>query len=230
MEPSLIRPRQCGHRVAGGAYAECRPSEYGRPVEDFIVDPPQPVSLEALGLTAVGVKLIENNGTWHLFDVVGQEYYPSPADFVEEVRQMGASRRLPGNLDFSKLTPASKLVLIHQKAMIVNYAQYTWPGPTPCPRGLVEHRLDHLDSMCAGLWWCDFQDTPGTFGLVERSLKCGVHYYGYPRPNGIISIYTQAIFMILPLTNLAVITGGESTEANYRAALQSSLPVLLEDA
>jgi len=230
MEPILNPERQCGHRVAGGAYAECRPSEYGRPVEDFIVDPPIPVSLDALGLTAVGVKLIETHGIWHLFDVVGQEYYPSPADFVEEVRRMGASRRLPGNLDFSKLTPASKLVLIHQKALILNYAQYPWPSPVPCPKDLFDHRQEHLDSMCAGLWWCDFQAAPGDLPVVDRPLKSGVRYYAYPRPSGVIPIYTHAIFLILPITNLTVITGGESTEANFRAALHSSLPVLLEDA
>ena len=68
----LFTERACGRRVKGAVYAETRPSESGVPVEFFIVDPPRPVDLAALGLTAVGVKLVEVNNVWHVFDVVGR--------------------------------------------------------------------------------------------------------------------------------------------------------------
>src|SRR5262249_38923290 len=76
--------RQCGYRKKGGVYLTVPTSEDGAPIEYFLVDPPQPVELGALGIAPRGVHLIENEGVWHVFDVVGQESYPNVADFVEE--------------------------------------------------------------------------------------------------------------------------------------------------
>ncbi len=222
MNEILSTERACGRRIKGAVYAETRLGDRGTPLEFFIVDPPRPVDLATLGLTAVGVKLVDVDGVWHIFDVVGQEYYPYPADYIEETRRKGASRRLPANLDFAKLSPESRLLLIHQKAIITNYDQYPQPPVVLCPKGLVEHQSAPLPSMCAGLWWHDLPES-------ERRLPGGVEYHGFSRPAGVTPVYQHGVFLTLPITNLAVIKGGENTEKNHQAAGKSGLPVYLEE-
>ena len=220
--------RACGRRIAGGVYAEVKITRdgSGAPVEYFLVDPPRPIDLAALGLTSVGVKLIEIEGVTHVFDVVGQEYYPYPADFVEETRQLGASRRLSANLDFEKLGPGSCLVLIHAKALIRNYLDYPLPE---CPKGMDRHATEPTPEMCAGLWWGDLPEKGGEAGRVVR--KNGVvRYTGWERPADVEPRYAPAIFISLPITNLTVIRGGgEKTEKGFDAAHKSHLDVNLED-
>jgi len=215
------KKRGCGSRQAGGVYAETRTSPYGVPLEEFLADPPIPVDPAELGLTARGVKLIDVEGVWHVFDIVGKKYYPNVADYIEETRRMGASRRLPSNLDFSKLGPESRLVLVHQKAVILNFSDYD--GEIVCPKDIHQHPLQE---MCAALWWRDFD--PKDLVLGTRAF---LHfaYAASPRPEGVQPIYQHGIFMMLPITNLAVIKGGEKTEKNYKAAQRGGLPVFLED-
>ncbi|MBU2611990.1 MAG: hypothetical protein KJ606_13760 [Chloroflexi bacterium] len=228
MDDILSTERACGRRIEGGVYAETRLSEGGGPVEFFIVDPPRPVDFSALGLTAVGVKLIEIDGVWHVFDVVGQEYYPYPADYIEETRYKGASRRLGAKLEFAKLGPESRLLLIHQKAIIANFDQYPQPPVVLCPKGLDEHQTAPLPTMCAGLWWHDLRKSDIEDGL--RRLPGGVKYHAFPRPQGVTPVYEHGVFFSLPITNLVVINGGgEETEDNYQAAGKSGLPVYLEE-
>ncbi len=227
--------RACGRRIRGGVYAETRLSEDGLPIEYFIVDPPDPVDISQLGLAAVGVQLIEINGIHHIFDVVGQEFYPYPADYVEETRRLGASRRLPANLDFSRLEPGSRLVLIHARAVIENYSDYPQPPDVECPKGIYLHSLSPLREMCAGLWWHDLpvpsDESDASFpnGQVQRRIEGGTVYRGYPRPEGVVPSYRHGVFLSLPISNLAVIQGGEATERNYEAACTSGLPVYLEE-
>lgn len=167
--------RGCGTRKNGGVYAECRLGSSGNPIEDYLMDPPQPVNAQALGLSSVGVHLFEVQGVWHIFDIVGAEHYPNVADYIEETRHMGASRRLSRTLDFSKLTPASKLVLLHRRGYIANFADYyaaihasltsqndvsTNPKSRwQCPKALPQHdwQANPPLSMCAGLYWCDVE-------------------------------------------------------------------------
>ncbi len=236
--------RACGRRIRGGVYAETRLSEDGLPIEYFIIDPPIPIDTSQLGLAAVGVKLIEINienakrsllskPVWdsvhHIFDVVGQEFYPYPADYVEETRRLGASRRLPANLDFSRLGPGSRLVLIHARAVIENFSAYPQPPLVQCPKGIDAHALSPLPEMCAGLWWHDLPDQPDDSGKALRRIEGGTEYHGYPRPEGVIPTYQHGIFLALPISNLAVIQGGEATERNYQTACNSGLPVYLEE-
>lgn len=159
MFTTLPTGRACGRRVRGGVYAETRLSEDGLPIEYFIVDPPTPVDLDELGLAPVGVQLIEAGGVTHIFDVVGGEFYPYPADYIEETRRLGASRRLPANLDFSSLGPDSRLVLIHARAVLENFAEYPQPPLVACPKGLATHAQSPLPEMCAGLWWHDLGES-----------------------------------------------------------------------
>jgi hypothetical protein len=133
----------------------------GKPIEFFLLDPPLPVELDALGIGPRGVHLIEKEGVWHVFDVVGQENYPNVCDVIEEARYWGISRRCE-LLDYSLLTAESRLVLLHQRAFIRNFADYPplfgehERRDFRCPKN--KHALDSLEGMCAGLWRHDFEE------------------------------------------------------------------------
>ena len=226
--------RACGKRVAAGIYAETRQSPGGQPIETFIVDPPKRIDIQSWGLTARGTKLIEVGGVWHIFDIVGQEHYPHVADIIEEIRRKGASRRVASNLDFSKLTPGSCLVLIHARAVIENFDEYPQPPLVTCPR--FEH-LERFEETCAGLWWHDLPEgdlTANEHGKTYRSIPGDVSYRAIPRIEGVEPQYHHGIFMRLPVTNLAVIAGRNAQEEKeaekaHQAANQSSLPIYMED-
>jgi hypothetical protein len=94
-----------GSRIAAGVTVGSKSGSGSSPVEYFLVDP------EAPGLTAQAVMWIQIGRAWHIFDIGGEQHYPLPADFLEEVRQVGSiSRRLPSGGDhwrFSSQPPAS---------------------------------------------------------------------------------------------------------------------------
>ena len=233
----MSNERGCGSRVVGGVYAEVRQGAGGSPIEAFLVDPPKAVNTQALGLTDKGVRLIEIGGVWHVFDIMGEKHYPYVADFIEEGRRMGISRRLPQNLDFEKLdTVQSRLVLLHRKALITNVQEAGFlERYHVCPKALPEHEEGLLDGMCAAFWWQDFSakalDEDGI-----RTMKNGDQYVGRVRPQGRAKPERElAVFMSLPITNLAVIRG-RNAEENARVkevyekvARQSKFEVNLED-
>ncbi len=86
--------RGCGVRQKGGLYAECAISPSGKPIEEFLFDPPIIVPA-GFAVPTRGVVLVERAGIWHVVDRVGNEFYPSPADMAEEIKRFGLSRRIP---------------------------------------------------------------------------------------------------------------------------------------
>lgn len=118
--------RGCGTRAEGGIYAESGLGPNGLPLEFFIPDRIVPINAEALGLAAIGVKLIQSakTGVWHIFDIVGAESYPNPADWLEETRRYGASRRLSPTLPYHLLTSESRMFILHSRAYVANYPEY----------------------------------------------------------------------------------------------------------
>ena len=205
-EPSTeTNQRACGKRVAAGIYAETRLSPFGEPVESFVLCPPKPIDIEAWGLVPRGARLIEIEDVWHIFDIVSKADY-RVADYVEETRSKGASRRLSTKLDFSKLSEGSRLVLIHEQAIIENYHEYPQPPFVCCP---LDIHLAQLGEMCAGLWWHDIPASElqsESEGIQHiRAIPGGISYFAYPRPEGVVPVYRHGIFMSLPVTNLTVI-------------------------
>jgi hypothetical protein len=225
--------------VAAGIYAETRLSPFGQPVESFILCPPKPIDITAWGLAPRGARLVEIEGVWHVFDIVSKADY-HVADYVEETRCKGASRQLSSKLDFSKLCKDSRLILIHERAIIENYHEYPQPPAVVCPLDihLYTVHLSRLEEMCAGLWW---HDIPADELQSEannlwhyRTIPSGVSYSAYPRPEGVDPVYRHGIFMSLPITNLAVIAGrnaqeDEKAKIAFQAASLSGLPVFMED-
>jgi hypothetical protein len=229
--------RQCGYRKKGGVYLTVSTSEDGAPIEYFLVDPPQPVELDALGIAPRGVHLIEKEGVWHVFDVVGQESYPNVCDVVEEARYLGVSRRCE-LLDYSRLTLDSRLVLIHQRAYIENFAEYPAHFTAPetdgfrCPR--KRHPIGNLGEMCAGFWRHDVvegveRDETGGREIRRRKLECGAQYSCYSQPIEVTPEYRYAIFAILPVGQIEVIEDPDDRthEKKIERAGKSELPVTL---
>jgi hypothetical protein len=154
-------PRGCGEREPGGVYIECGLSPHGRPLEDFLIDPPLPPP-EGKGKEELANKpqlwvrtartdpgdpsteyVVMNPGTKQpIVDLllwIGAEYYPYVSDYIEEVRRYGASRKLNPNLDFSQLTRWSRMILIHPYALNTLWEQQQ--RPRTCAKSIPGHAL-----------------------------------------------------------------------------------------
>ncbi len=181
--------RMCGAgRTAGGVYLECGLSAGGRPIEEFLIDPPVPVNPDDLGLSHIGV-MITNEG--HVIDWIGESHYPYPADFVEEVRRMGVSRKVSQTTDFSKLAPGAMLIFAHAKAVCLNPEV----GLTECPSG-----LHGPGELCASLMWSipeAGEEDCGTRPLVKDHYE--VHHNADTR-------FAPGLFLAVPLTNISIIS------------------------
>jgi hypothetical protein len=207
---AIAVPRGCGTRKKGGIYFETGLSPYGQPLEYFIVDPP--VLLDGWDLSSVGVQLIERDGITHILDWVGSKHYPNVADYLEEVRRFGLSRRLSKTLDFSRITSQTRILLVHARAWIDNFQEYqTWDCPKEYPFHTPEvlpHEPEDHKRMCAGVWWQDIEQGVPQEGdrLVRRELP-SFTYYGHCRPEGVTPQHRPAIFASFPCTRLVVVKG-----------------------
>lgn len=232
--------RGCGaSRSAAGIYACCGTDTDGMPIEHFIVDPPIRLDFAAMGVTPRGVHLFEDkNGVTHIMDWVGSEHYKNVADYVEETRRYGASRRLSPTLDYSRLTPESRLLLIHARAWVGNMAEY---GYWNCPKRIEEHDSEIASPdykfCCAGVWHEDVEggEVVEMHGhrISARTVTRKMPSFSYVarcRPDGVIPSYEPAIFLRLPITRLEVVKSedGRHTKSE-EAARKSRLDVSLED-
>ncbi|MBZ9715606.1 hypothetical protein [Deinococcus multiflagellatus] len=213
--------RECGPgRTAGSIYAECGLSLTGMPLEQFLHDPPVPVDPAQLGLSAQGVStIVDERGIKHLIDLVGAAHYPYPADFIEEARVMGVSRKVPRTVDLTGLTGASLLILVHAKGSVVNAQAVSADSGLLCPN--ARHRPG---DDCAGLHWVVPEPSGG---LTHRSLKSGP-YELTPRRTGLPTpMFQHALFMAVPITAMTVIANhdGSVDEAAHKAVSRAGVPV-----
>lgn len=236
--------RGCGTRKRGGIYAECGLSPTGRPLEDFLVDPPVPIDGSSLGLSPIGVTLLEDaaTGATHLLDWVGEEAYENVSDFLEEVRRFGLSRRLPKTLPFARLDRRSRIVLVHRRASLTDATAYLADWRRPCPKQLTAHQdPTTAPSLCAGIWWEDVSGGTRVEPLVSdglddprlvRRTMPSFSYLARMAPADASPRYAPAIFASFPVARLAVIADpeGGSHEAALARAEQADLPVELEPA
>jgi hypothetical protein len=228
--------RGCGTREQGGVYAELGLGPFGTPVEEFLIDPPIPVDPDEMGITAIGVKILPvrlpgwENPLNCVVDWVGSLHYPNVADFVEEVKRFGLSRRLPKNLDFSLLTPDSRILLIHRNAYIAN--------PSPIWEGENEicfRQMHGRGENCAGLHWSVIQGgvpIEETNPRVVKRAMPSFSYLGKAIPPGIDPEFKVAAFALFPIGSLVVIRDltneKDSIETSVKAA-KAGLPVHLTD-
>lgn len=164
--------RGCGTRAEGGIYAESGLGPNGLPIELFVPDRVVPVDGEAMGLSSIGVKLIRSKktGVWNIYDIVGQEHYPNPTDWLEETRRYGASRRLSQSLPFHLLTSASRMIVLHRRAYIQNYQEYY--DVRDLPRPSWEERPDlYFWQHCPHAPEIDTTDLEWIGALARRGLE-----------------------------------------------------------
>ena len=225
--------RGCGTRDKGGIYAEVLLSPDGMPMEYFLLDPPRVVDTDALGITPRGVRLIQVNGVYHIFDWVGSNYYPNVADFVEEARRFGVSRKLNPRLDFSKLTLGSRLVLLHARAHIDNWRAYK-DEEVDCPKSIEGHQCGVEKEMCIKFWWQDVEggEKDNMFDMrhVRRAMP-SFDYFARAKPEKVEPRYKVAIFASFPIHRLGVIKDPQAKkhDTSMAAAKNSTLPVELLD-
>ena len=201
--------RECGFRKEGGVYAVVpTSSKFGKPVEDFILCKPLPINREEYNLSNIGVKLIDISqpcflckgvvtkgvktcqncfGTGketitHIFDIIGQDNYPNVADFIEETRRLGVSRRLElgDTKQYARLSSRSRLFCLHQRAVISNPGDIYKPmkltelarlNRAGCVKNLPEHKVKGEDNKryllqaglnyppgCSALYWNVLQE------------------------------------------------------------------------
>jgi hypothetical protein len=228
--------RCCGaSRMAGGIYIEVRGSPYGRPLKDFWLDPPLLIP-DGVTVPARGVSIFEINGVHHVFDRVGVVDYPNVMDFQEECREAlrrgepTLSRRIQGAADFSKLTCHSQIFLIHERAWVNNFTEYFEAGTWVCPKRSLSHPpLGSLGEMCSGVWREDVAlgiGEPSGRAVARHLPSCS--YGARRRPDGVVPVYQRAVFGVFPISNLAVVNGGNADEALARAE-KSSINVEVVD-
>ena len=212
-------PRGCGTRVRGAAYWECGLDPDGAVIEEFLIDCPSLIPL-GLAVSPRGVTTIEVGGVTHVVDWVGSEHYLNVSDFVAEVSRLGLSRRLPSTLDFSKITPASRILLIHARARVENASLY---GPFRCPKGFHDPGSD----ACIGAWWQDVEGgvpvpSPRDPRLVRRRMPAFT-YHARCRPEGVEPRHVPGFFASFPASRIAVVKGGDGRA--LVAALKAGVPV-----
>jgi len=215
--------RGCGTRIAGGIYAVCPMGKGGRPVEEFLFDPPLTLP-ERLNLAPQGVAVLPRSEddtsapVTHLADWVGSKYYPNVADFIEEVRRFGLSRRLPRSLDFTSFGVESRIFLVHSRAILVHPERYRPEASEGvcafhCPKQESSH--EEGATMCAGMWWEDVDggtpvenDDEATAWaenrLVMRSME-SFSYEGMRRPDGVRGSAIAGFFASFPIFGIEVV-------------------------
>lgn len=245
--------RLCGTRVPGGIYASSA-ADGEIPVESFLLDPPRyqvevqevgyhpemvPI-IDAFGVTPIGVSLWQDrHGTWHLLDWIGSKSYPNVADWLEEVRTMGVSRRVPISLDFSLLGPKSKILVFHSRGHIENASDYMLderfiddPKRRLCPKKREAHRADMSLDMCVRLYWQDVwggESTAENSRKIRRELPCN-DYEALAPPEGVQAQYAPAMFAAFPISGLEVINTEDGRHADSLfAASRADIRVSLED-
>ena len=176
--------RGCGYRKVGGVYVVTGTSPYGKPVENFIVEPSGPSDPEQMGLAAIGVmpiRIAPQDEQVHLLNWVGEEHYPNVTDFIEEVRRRGGSSRIPKNFDFESIKGKPYIYHMHAHAWIENALEYQLDPPAELrqeighgtwleniaasiageisvgrrPCPTKRHSDTSETEMCGRLWWED---------------------------------------------------------------------------
>lgn len=181
--------RGCGRRKPGGVYICTKLSPHGVPLEEFIIDPPEPYEGEKFRVPII----FEKNGFSHLLFWVGKEFYPHPSDFIEEVRRFGASKRVPVEFPIQKLSTGSLMFCVHSRAIIGNHQ--VLPPPPLCPKRLESHLANK--TYCLGH---SYQVAPAN---CDGRRKIGDTVYDVkPITPEAPLMFLPGIFLRLPITDI----------------------------
>lgn len=224
--------RGCRFRQVGAIYSVVYPEDLDFALDCFLSCPTQPVDKSILRLADIGVQIVERVdafgnflGVWDVWDVIGATYYPSFPSFYEEGMRFGFSRKIRKNAAFSRLTPESRHIFIHEKGYLSD-ASPLWEerlGIKKCPQGHEHHEDPALfyqntgfyPEMCTGLLW-EAVAEPKKPNLVRqfedampKDLKKGEAItFSYPAaytPYGFQPAWEPAVTMVLPMSHLEVV-------------------------
>ena len=229
--------RGCGEREQGGVYGESGLSPYGSPLENFLIDPPLPLP-EGIDLINKP-QLCEDpaTGITHLLIWVGAEHYTYTPDYIEETRRFGASRRINPNLELSRLTHESHMILAHPRAINALWEEQN--PPQECQKHIPLHDIPSLhlldahpaqqEGSCLYKLWEVIPQEAATEVLElegERPSclrKVGSTIYQY-RPTGESAEGLQpGLFATLPITGIALIQYDDGTvNESAKAKLQQT--------
>ncbi len=184
--------RGCGTRKPGGVYICCGLSPFGVPLDHFIIDPP----LAHEGTTTRAPIVFEKDGHNHLLFWVGEQFYPYPSDFIEEVRRFGASKRVAISFPIERLDEGSMMFFVHRKAIIEHYQGL--PEPQYCPKDNPSHRNNM--EYCIGH---SYQIAPANQGDGRRQIGDTI-YEVYPADAGATGglEFKPGVFLRLPVTHI----------------------------
>jgi len=184
--------RGCGYRIPHALYLTVATSVFSKPLEHFVIDPPIPYKHKFTR----SPRFVWNNKT-KAFDIVmwvGEKYYPMPWDFLEEARHIGISKRIPKNIDFSKISSKSRLILVH-KNVIPEF----------------EYEVEKT------LWlrtWCGENHKPCTFANRDLSIFVNNKQHRLEFKNSRVFVKTPSViysihYPILPEVSLEITKDGK---------------------
>ena len=211
--------RGCGRRKPGGLYVCSGLSTFGRPLNEFVVDPALPFEGEPFRAPMV----IERDGKKHLVLWVGSEYYPYPSDFIEETRNYGLSKRIPNKFQIEALEQGSMLFLVHQKAIVEDFGLL--PAPEYCPSEKFDHKENDFTECCLGH---SYNIAEPNEGLNKRKLGDTV-YAVYPQGMTESTYdFKAGIFLRLPITHFDHIKTADGKVDPKIAGKKTKIPINIE--
>lgn len=249
----MCAARGCGgSRIKGGLYLVTNLVKNGTPLYKFIIDPPIPVPGQ-MDIPFRGVAIRERpdgSGIFDVYDHVGSEHYPNVLDFIAEVAKLGLSRHVSKLVDFEKITPESRIILAHERAVLTNHNELyerlhrEFAEYPDHPHGLscrcITHQEAH-DAMiqgpigtnsvcCAGVWNQLITGGEDSFDptLRPRTVKRTVGdttYSGFKAPEKFNPDYQRGFFMALPLSGIELVKGGKNDADSLDRASQSGIDV-----
>lgn len=241
--------RGCGYREEGGVYLEVGISDEGEPFESFWADPPVPWDTD----TKIGQQLIERDGITHIVDHVGSASYPYPSDVLEEMRSFGLSRRVSKTFDFDRLTPQTRIILVHDRAVadtpaaVVEHVKEAVPRETPndtarrlrftqhrdrCARWIAgdeTHIATPKAAPCTRMWYADAESNKE--GSALRAI--GDCRYQLSTDADLDASFSPGIIASFPLHRLSVIQSADGSHTETRERVMEECahhPVVLRDA
>lgn len=179
--------RGCGAtRTVDGVYLEVGTSPYGRPFDDFLICPPVLLPEGMTVATLANKNAIwrdPNTGISHIMIWVGESFYPYLPDYLEESRRYGISRKISPLTDFSQLTSASRMMMVHPKAYNANWAAQVQPEICGCNK--PGHALYSAPGAHAGpCLYKLFDLMPTEAGSLVPDETDSRGYQGYQRQIG----------------------------------------------
>lgn len=232
--------RGCGSRQAGGVYLCTGLAKGGLPIESFYVDPVKAIAVECFRApTLIADPFVE--GLKHIAVWIGAEHYPSPADYLEECRRLGASRRIPSEFDFTPLTPGkSRMVMIHPLAFTTRIDEAI------CPVGIEGHGHAEADVSCLGQHWHYLESLGANLqpqdeqpqGLEPKTRRRRIGETSYEAPANQLLVdkgeFSPGVFLQLPITHIEYQArdGGDMPDSSIqdRLATTDFNMVIVQDA